>query len=330
MTTLQTAVISFLALTFSPVFVMSSSYSSFSSSSVLPSVSGRQSSSGYGYSSEYSSPYGGDLYTAASGGGYGHDSYYKKCDCTKYDILGVVAGGAALAALGIYLLLQQAAAARALVDWTPQLPPLLTQALKLAMPQQDVAGKAVTTTCRLSRMLENGELTWSRAYGIGARSGYKDHEADCDCFRAIIGALAGFAALAAIAGFALQQAVAAAAARSLPSDGLFDGTFNMEGLHFISRYLKLMMDNEDPCVPLRLCRINEDAEDLSPQIYTGVKLAGLPISWFLSFSSTARHSFNDLCSAIGDVHSRGGCDALYPGCSWREKRLQMGSAIQRS
>ena len=34
------------------------------------------------------------------------------------------------------------------------------------------------------------------------------------------------------------------------------------------------MDNEDPCVPYRLCRINEDAGGLSPQLYTGVRLAG--------------------------------------------------------
>ena len=140
-----------------------------SSSFAASSATGRQGS--YGYGSEYGS-YGADLYTAASGGGYGHDSHYKKCDCTKYDILGVVAGGAALAALGIYLLLQQAAA-RSLAGWTPQLPPLMLDALKLALPQRDVAGKAVSTTCRVSRMLENGELTWSQTYGIGARAGVR-------------------------------------------------------------------------------------------------------------------------------------------------------------
>ena len=138
-------------------------------------MSGRQSRDSYGYTSEYNSyspSYGSDLYTAASGGGYGHESYgYKKCDCTKYDILGVVAGGAALAALGIYLLLQQAAAARALADWTPQLPPVLKEALRVALPKEGLAEKAVTTTCRVSKMLESGELAWSSAYGIGARSG---------------------------------------------------------------------------------------------------------------------------------------------------------------
>ena len=34
------------------------------------------------------------------------------------------------------------------------------------------------------------------------------------------------------------------------------------------------MDNEGSCVPHRLCRISEDAERLSPQLYTGVRLAG--------------------------------------------------------
>ena len=143
-----------------------SSSSSRGVSSSSSSFTGRQSGSS-GYSSY--SPYTADLYTAASGGSYGYG--YKKCDCTKYDILGVVAGGAALAALGIYLLLQQAAAARSLSGWTSQLPPLLLEALKVVMPQQDVAGKAVRMTCRVSRMLEDGELSWSRTYGIGARSG---------------------------------------------------------------------------------------------------------------------------------------------------------------
>ena len=46
---------------------------------------------------------------------------------------------------------------------------------------------------------------------------YEEEGGFCDCFLGLVGALAGFTALAVLAAFALQQAAAAAAARSLPN-----------------------------------------------------------------------------------------------------------------
>ena len=48
-----------------------------------------------------------DLSAAASGGGYGGGGYgYSSCDCSGFDLIGLIAGGAALAAVATFLINQ--------------------------------------------------------------------------------------------------------------------------------------------------------------------------------------------------------------------------------
>lgn len=46
-----------------------------------------------------------------------------------------------------------------------------------------------------------------------------------------------------------------------------------DSLHFMLRFLETLADNDDPCMPYRVCKISEEASLHSTRLYSSVRLA---------------------------------------------------------
>ncbi|XP_043234942.1 uncharacterized protein LOC122388162 [Amphibalanus amphitrite] len=241
--------------------------------------------------------------------GYGH-----KDDCGDLDLLGVLAGGGALAALAVYILVTQAMMMRRRRSLGRELDEFETEVAQVfrgPARARNFADTTVNVTCQVAEWIAGDEPEPL----VQARDG------GSDCFSGLVGAAAGFAALGALIAYALYLASQAMAARSF---SFFDGIeIDEQGLSLVAQMALLFLDQdkEPTCLPHSLCRLNQRAHSISPTHYLATKLASLPAGWFLGsrmapggVRSSGDRSFLRMCRGITLTGSESDCDRYYPTC----------------
>ncbi|KAF0295569.1 hypothetical protein FJT64_006922 [Amphibalanus amphitrite] len=190
------------------------------------------------------------------------------------------------------------------------MPEMMLKALEVILPPGQIGDRVVNMTCGVAERME--ERMWKEEVEseLQARDGYGS---SCDCFGGIVGALAGFAALAGLVAFAIAQANGGGGRRrrSLDvSEGGIDGlddelrslevnggslrsldppeisvvlkessqgrswTMSGRGTHLTHSLLELLTSEEDrQCLTHQLCKLNRDAERQGDPYGTLIQLA---------------------------------------------------------
>ncbi|XP_043202708.1 uncharacterized protein LOC122370836 [Amphibalanus amphitrite] len=258
-----------------------------------------------------------DLSAAASGGGYGGyggGGYgYNSCDCSGYDLIGLIAGGAALAAVATFLINQliNGGGGRALgLNWLPD-GVVKIMAEMVPQPTEMFALKAVDRTCDVISDMERRQISV-----VENREG-ESRDGDCECFPGIAGALAGFAALGALIAFALAQVIAnGGGGRSLDSEYSAEGEFVPGGLALAGAMLATLVSEDTSCLPHQLCRLNSRAQRAGYPYSYVVRVASLPLSWVLM--KTTGEPMTSLCAGMTSLATNGrSCDVSFPRCAFK-------------